>query len=168
MKVTKRNGSKEDFNVEKIKQVIEWSCDGLDVQPLALESKFDEFIFDGIATSQLQLNLIEHAKALCSPQQPDWTFVAGRLQTMQRWADTRSYNIDFLEFVREQQKLGIYTHEGINVYTDEQIEYFGSKIIQERDLAHSYASVVTAESKYLLENECVQQMFMVEAMMLLS
>lgn len=168
MKVTKRSGTKEDFNVEKIKQVIEWACDGLDVQPLALESKFDEFIFDGIATSQLQLNLIEHAKSLCSPQQPDWTFVAGRLQTMQRWANTRTYDISFLEFVREQQKLGIYTHPGINEYTDEQVEYFGSKIVQERDLAHSYASVVTGESKYLLENECIQQMFMVEAMIIAS
>ena len=46
MKVTKRNGNTENFNVEKIKQVIEWACDGVEVNPLALESKFDQFLFD--------------------------------------------------------------------------------------------------------------------------
>lgn len=168
MKVTKRNGILEEFNVEKIKQVIACACEGLDIEPLALESKFDEFMFDGIRTSQLQDNLIEHAKSLCSPLEPDWTFVAGRLHTMQRWANTRSYDVGFLQYLREQQKLGVYTHKGLDVYSDEDIEYLGSHICQDRDLAHSYASVITADSKYLLDNECIQQLFMTQAMIIAS
>lgn len=72
MKISKRDGSLECFNVEKIKQVVQWACDGLEVNPLALEAKFDEFLFDGISTKQLQANIIDNAKTLATPQEPDW------------------------------------------------------------------------------------------------
>lgn len=166
MKVTKRDGSLECFDVEKIKQVVQWACDGLDVNPLALEAKFDEFLFDGIDTTTLQQNLIEHSKALVSPQESDWVFVAGRLKTMNRWADTRSYDTDFYEFVKEQIELGIWKHPAFQSYTQEQIEEIGEWIDESYDLNHSYSSVVTAESKYLMENECIQHMFAGVAMIL--
>lgn len=166
MKVTKRNGDQESFNVDKIKQVVSWACEGLDVNPLALEAKFDEFLFDGISTTQLQANIIDNAKTLATPQEPDWVYVAGRLETMNRWAVTRSYDIPFLDFFKEQQMLGYWTHEMFDKYTDEEIEELGEYIVQERDLEHSIASVSTAKSKYLLPNECVQHMFMGNAMII--
>lgn len=166
--VTKKNGNKELFDVEKIKQAIAFACEGLDVEPLALESKFDEFLYDGVPTKILQQNLIEHAKAMCGPFQPDWTFVAGRLVTMDLWSNTRSYEIDFLDFFKEQQSLGLWTHEGFSVYSDKDIEWLGQQIVQERDLEHSYASIITAMSKYLMQGECVQHMFMGNAMIVAS
>lgn len=166
MKISKRDGSLECFNVEKIKQVVQWACDGLEVNPLALEAKFDEFLFDGISTKQLQANIIDNAKTLATPQEPDWVFVAGRLETMNRWAETRSYEIPFLEFFREQQELGYWTHEMFSLYSDEEIEELGEYIVQERDLEHSIASVLTAKSKYLLANECIQHLFMGNAMVI--
>lgn len=168
MKVTKRTGITEEFQVEKIKQVVSWACDGLDVNPLALEAKFDEFMFNDITTKMLQDNLIEHAKQMCSPNEPDWTFVAGRLQTMNRWAKTRSYDIPFLEFVKDQIELGLWTHQGFGKYSDDEISELGESINQDLDLYHSYASVVTAESKYLMDNECIQHMFMGNAMIIAS
>lgn len=51
--VTKRNGTKEAFQVEKIRQCIDFACEGLDVSPMALESLFNENIFDGITTSSI-------------------------------------------------------------------------------------------------------------------
>lgn len=164
MKVKKRNGSLEPFNVEKIKQVIEWACEGLEVNPLALESKFNEFLFDGIPTTTLQQNLIQHAKSLVSAQEPDWVYVAGRLKTMNRWADTRSYDIGFVEFFKQQVELGHWTHPAFTSYSDAEIEQIAEWIDPEYDLNHSYASVVTAESKYFLPNECIQHVFIGEAM----
>lgn len=166
MKVTKRSGKVEAFNVEKIKQVIEWACEGLDVEPLALESKFDEFLSDGISTSQIQLNIIDKAKTLATPQEPDWVYVAGRLETMNRWADTRSYEIGFSEFFKEQKSLGYWTHKMFDLYSEEEVCELGDYIVQERDLDHSIASVLTAKSKYLQPNECIQHMFMGNAMII--
>lgn len=166
MKVTKRNGTQECFKVEKIKKVVEWACEGLEVNPLALEAKFDEFLFDGISTNQLQANIIEHAKSLVSPEESDWVFVAGRLKTMNRWADTNSYEISFKEFIAEQKQLGIYTHPAFEVYSDKELDEIGEWVDKNYDLDHSYASVLTAESKYLMDNECIQHMFAAEAMIL--
>ncbi len=166
MKVTKRNGNTENFNVEKIKQVIEWSCEGVDVNPLALEAKFDQFLFDGISTKQLQSNLIEHAKNMATPEEPDWVFVAGRLENMNRWAETRSYDISFLEFFKEQRELGLWSHPVFSAYSDEEVVELGECIVKENDLNHSIASVITSKSKYLLPNECIQHMFMGNAMII--
>lgn len=166
MNVTKRNGSKELFQVEKIRQCIEFACEGLDAEPLALESLFNETLFDGITTSAIQENLIQHAKTLCSTTSPDWTFVAGRLETMQLWANTRAYEQDFIDFFKEQRELGLWAHESFGLYSDEEIEIIGDMIDKERDLNHSYASVLTAKEKYLLPGECIQHIFIGNAMII--
>lgn len=168
MKVTKRSGNVENFDCSKIKKAIEWACEGLDVNPLELESRFDQFLYDGIKTDQIQLNLIEHAKTLCSPKHPDWTIVAGRLLTMLRWSETDAYKESFSEYLHKQIKCGVYSHPAISYYSDDEIKLFGESLVPERDLEHSYASVTTAISKYLLKNENIQQMFMVEAMIIAS
>lgn len=164
--VTKRDGSLVPYNVEKIKQTVEWACEGLEVQHLSLESKFDEFVFNRISTKQIQDNLIHHAKSLASPVESDWVFVAGRLETMNRWAATRSYDIPFLEFFKKQKSLGIWCHPMFDKYSDQDITELGKEIIKDNDLKHSYASVTTALSKYLLPNECIQHMFMGNAMVI--
>lgn len=168
MLVTKRNGTKVAFDVAKIKESVERACEGLDVNPLAIEAKFDEFLFDGISTKQINQNMIHHTKTLAGPKSPDYVYVAGRLETMDRWAATGSYDISFPEFVREQRMLGLWKHEGFNKFSDSDIEELGECIVQERDLAHSISSVMTANGKYFLANECLQHLFMGNAMVIAS
>ena len=48
MNVVKRNGKYENYNCKKIKKAIAFACDGLDVNPLELEAKFDEILYDGV------------------------------------------------------------------------------------------------------------------------
>lgn len=166
--VTKRNGKVEPFSVAKIKQAISWACEGFEVNPLELESKFDEFVKDKMNTSALHDNLIYQAQSLASGQDPDWVFVAGRLQTMKRWKETNAYEYDFKDYLNRQHHLGYYKHPAIFEYTVEEIEELGKCIKQENDLTHSYGSIITAEKKYLLPGECIQQMFMVNAMIIAS
>lgn len=166
--VEKRDGRKEEFNVNKIKKVIEWATQGLDVNPLALECKFDEFIRDGIKTDDIQQNLIYHSRVLCTPEEPEWSVVAGRLETMLRWKTTQIFEKTFAYYLKEQIDAGIYKHPALSVWTKNEINQLGAYIVQERDLAHSYGSVLTAHSKYLMPNECIQQMFMVNAMIIAS
>lgn len=168
MKVTKRSGKLEDYNVAKIKESVRQACEGLDVNPLAIEAKFDEFLVEGISTKQINKNLIHHAKTLAGPKSPDYVFVAGRFETMDRWAETGSYKLPFLKFFKKQIKEGIWKHEGFSVYSDDQIEELGKGIKKENDLNHSVSSVLTARSKYLLKNECIQHIFMGNAMIIAS
>ena len=64
--VTKRDGTKELYDVSKIKKSIQMASEGLDVNPLELESKFIQFLKPGIKTRDIQLNVIQHAIQLAS------------------------------------------------------------------------------------------------------
>lgn len=162
--IIKRDGKRESFSVAKIKDVISWACGGLDVNPLVLESITDDFITSGITSVDIHNNLIHHARTLVSAEEPDWTYVAGRLRTMKRWKDTLAYEENFSDFFKERIKFGEYAEHLYNNYSDNDLEYLSSVIKQDNDLNHSYSSIVTAESKYLMEGECIQQMFLVTAM----
>lgn len=168
MKVVKRNGKLEEYNCKKIKKAIMFACEGLDVNPLELEAKFDEFLFDGVTTKAINANLIHHAKNLASPLNDRWLLVSGRLATMERWNSTRLYEQPFSSYYAKQRASGEWSHEKFDVYSESDIETIGSFIVKERDLQHTIGSVETAESKYLGENECIQHIFIGNAMLYAS
>lgn len=164
--VTKRDGRQEQFNVEKVKAVIEWATEGLDVNPLELESRFDQFLYDGIPTDDIHRNLIQHSFGLCSATAPDWIIATGRFLTMWRWKETKIYSLSLNEFLNEQFQLGIYHKPLFEMYSEEEIDELDDELNQELDLNHGYASVLTGEKKYLLDGECIQQLFMGNAMII--
>lgn len=164
MEVVKRSGKKEEFNCKKIKKAISFACDGLDINPLELEAKFDEFIFDGVTTKAIQDNLVLHAKNLSSPLKDEWLLVAGRLATMDRWGVVGCYNKPFLKYFKQQIKNGEWANENFLKYSDEEIVAIGELVVKDRDLQHTIASVETANSKYLDSSECIQMMFIGNAM----
>ena len=168
MKVIKRNGKAEEYNCKKIKKAINFACDGLSVNPLKLEAKFDESLFDGVTTKAIQDNLILHAKNLSTPTDDEWLLVSGRLATMDRWGIVGCYDKPFINYFEEQRNNGEWSHKNFDIYTKEEVEIIGTFIVKERDLQHTIASVETAESKYLAKNECIQMLFIGNAMLYAS
>lgn len=168
IKVVKRNGKTEEYNCKKIKKAINFACEGLSVNPLTLEAKFDESLFDGVTTKAIQDNLILHAKNLSTPLDDEWLLVSGRLATMDRWGIVGCYDKPFINYFKEQRSNGEWSHENFDIYTEDEIKLIGTYIIKERDLQHTIASVETAESKYLAKNECIQMLFIGNAMLYAS
>lgn len=166
--VVKRDGRREPYMIEKIKLVIAWACNGLDVDPLQLENALGEFIRDGITTTTIQDNLIHHARTLASYNHPDWTIVGGRMYTMNLWAQTSCYSQPLVSYIKKQVDAGIYSGEIFNFYTNKEIESYQKILRKEVDLEHSYGSVLTAHKKYLYNNECIQIMHLVNAMWIAS
>jgi ribonucleoside-diphosphate reductase alpha chain len=164
--VLKRNGAIEKVSVSKIKDVIGWACKGLEVNSLALESKVCGFLKEGIPTTEIHDNIIHHAQTLASAEEPDWVYVAGRLNTMRLWKDTGAYDVEFLDYFKGMTKSGIYSHPSLETYTEDDIKTLGFAICPEKDLNHSYGSTLTAKKKYLKSGETIQNMFMVEAMII--
>lgn len=164
--VVKRDGSSEAVSITKIKDVISWACEGLDVNSLVLESKIGGFLHENISTVDIHDNIIYHAQSIATAEEPDWVYVAGRLNTMKLWKDTGAYDISFLSYVQSQKSKGIYTHPILNTFTDDEISYLGDLIVKEKDMNHSYGSTITASKKYLSKGETTQNMFMVQAMII--
>lgn len=162
--VTKRDGTKELYDVSKIKKSIQMATEGKDVNPLELESKFDQFLKQGITTKDIQLNVIQHAIQLATPESPDWVNVAGRALAMDEWASFPLRGKSFKEIVKFNVEKGHYSNDLLEYYSDEDLEELGAAIKMNRDLDHSYASLITAKKKYLGKYELNQHMHMVNAM----
>ena len=168
MKVVKRNGKFEEYNCKKIKKAVAFACEGLDVNPLKLEAKFDEFLFDGVSTDSIQNNLVNHAKNLATPIDDKWVFVAGRLAMMNLWNQTKAYETPFLDFVKKMISEGVYKNEGLLKYTDDEIVELSKVINKKYDLKHSISSYTTFKDKYLVKGEVIQYVNMVDAMIYAS
>ena len=162
--VEKRDGTKELYDVSKIKKSIQMASEGQDVNPLELESKFDQFLKPGIKTRDIQLNVIQHAVQLATPQAPDWVNVAGRALAMDEWANFSLRGKSFKEIIHYNVKKGNYSKELLEFYTDEDLDELATSVKINRDLDYSYASLITAKKKYLGKHELNQHMHMVNAM----
>ena len=72
LKVTKRDGTQEPLNLDKIHKVVEWAADGLDkVSVSEVELRAHLQFFDGIQTSEIHETLIKAAADLISEEVPD-------------------------------------------------------------------------------------------------
>lgn len=168
LKVLKRDGNIELFDVDKIKASIAYACDGLGVNPIVLEAKFDQFLFDGITTSVIQNNLVLHATNLTRANDTDWVKVAGRLRTMDRWNRTRLYEKPFEDFVYEMISSGVYKHPALLKYSIDDLKEVAKVINKNYDLDHSISSVVSFDEKCIREDEVIQYAHMVNALIYAS
>jgi ribonucleoside-diphosphate reductase alpha chain len=89
IEVIRRDGSKANLNISKIRAVVEWACAGKDVNSIELEAGLTTRLKDGVTTREIQDNLIDCALQMCSPSEPDWRYVAGRLHIWSLWKDTQ-------------------------------------------------------------------------------
>jgi ribonucleoside-diphosphate reductase alpha chain len=79
MQVIKRDGTKENLDIEKIHKVTEWACAGLNVSQSELEVEANLMFFNDIKTASIHDGLISAAASLNSVESQDYTFVAARL-----------------------------------------------------------------------------------------
>src|SRR5437763_7439967 len=158
--VTKRDGTRVAYDVSKIKKSIAFATEGIEVNPLQLESRIDQFLKQGIKTKDIQLNIIQHAVQLASPFEPQWLRVAGRAFAMDEQASFKLRDKSFAEIVQYNIKKGEYARELLDFYHDQDLEILGEYLDQSRDFDHSYASLITAKKKYLGKFELNQHMHM--------
>lgn len=164
MQVTKRDGTKEKFDIAKVKQSIAFACQGVDVNPLELESRIDYFLKDGITTSAIQENIIEHAKQLASASAPEWLLVAGNAYNMHNLHSYSLQGRSFLQIIEQNVKSGYYSNDILEYYSSDDITELEAVIDVEYDKGCSYAALLTNKTKYQGKYELNQHMHMVNAM----
>jgi ribonucleoside-diphosphate reductase alpha chain len=78
--VTKRDGTKQEFDLEKVHRVLEWATDGITgVSISEIELKANIQLFDKIPAYDIHELLIKSAAELISEHTPNYQFVAARL-----------------------------------------------------------------------------------------
>ncbi|REJ54478.1 MAG: ribonucleoside-diphosphate reductase subunit alpha [Microcystis wesenbergii TW10] len=171
IRVIRRDGSTTSLNIGKIREVVEWACEGKKVNSIALEAGLTTRLRDGITTREIQDNLINCALEMCSPEEPDWRYVAGRLHIWSLWKDTlvaRGYQYgNYEKTVKTQVKNRLYD-ERILIYSEAELKEAGSWINPDWDIDYDYAGALLITSRYLLKNELPQEALLTCSLLLAS
>lgn len=171
IQVIKRNGSFAPLDITKIRSVVDWACFGKKVNSIALEARLTTRLRHGVTTREIQDNLINCALELCSPTEPDWRNVAGRLHIWSLWKDTivsRGYGYgDYLKTVRDKLDNSLYD-SAIEIYSQAELREAGSWLNAEWDKDYDYAGAVLLTKRYLLKDELPQEAYLTCALLLAS
>ena len=156
MEVTKRNGNKESFSVEKIHKVVEWATKGINgVSFSDIEMNANLSIHDGIETSKIHQILIKSANDLISTSEPNYQYVASRLLNMQLRKEVWGCGdepTDFLLFLQRNEDNGIYDPDILNKWDTKEVDKLGKYINHSRDDLFTYAGLQQMIDKYLVKN----------------
>ena len=162
LKVTKRNGSLEDINLDKIHQVVTWAAEGLDnVSVSQVEMRSHIQFYNGIRTDDIHETIIKAAADLISTETPDYQYLAARL------AIFHLRKISFGQFepphlydhVSKLTESGKYDKHILEDYSRAEFDELNDCIEHNRDLTFSYAAVKQLEGKYLVQNRVTKQIF---------
>lgn len=169
IQVIRRDGSATSLNIAKIRAVVDWACRGREVNSIALEAGLKTRLRNGITTREIHDNSIDCALAMCSPDEPDWRYVAGRLHIWSLWKDTlvsRGYQYgNYEETVRTKVAAKQYD-ERILTYSSQELQEAGNWINSDWDTDYDYAGAVLLTSRYLLSDELPQEALLTCALLL--
>lgn len=168
MKVTKRDGRLENLDIDKIHKVVMWACDGLkDVSVSEIEIKAHLQFYDKIKTSDIHETLIKSASNLISEDTPNYQYVAGRLVnfTIRKDVYGQFDPIPLYEQIKNKTKLGFYTEELLEKYTEDEINLIDKFVKHDRDLTLTYAAIEQIRSKYLIQNKVTKDILETPQMM---
>ncbi|MDX6913836.1 class 1a ribonucleoside-diphosphate reductase subunit alpha [Pectobacterium carotovorum] len=153
--VTKRDGSKEKINLDKIHRVITWAAEGLhNVSVSQVELRSHIQFYDGIKTADIHETIIKAAADLISRESPDYQYLAARLAIfhLRKKAYGQFEPPALLTHVTKMVELGKYDKHLLEDYSPEEFSQMDAFIDHWRDMNFSYAAVKQLEGKYLVQN----------------
>ena len=176
--VTKRDGSIQPFDLEKVHKVLEWAVEDISgVSMSEIELKANIQLFDKIPAYDIHELLIKSAAELISEHTPNYQFVAARLISYKMRKEAYGdYSVPPLTSIIERNvELGVYDKEITNLYTEDEIVELSNYIKHERDDTFTYAGMEQFRGKYLVQDrrtkkiyETPQVLYMMVAMTLFS
>lgn len=160
LSITKRDGSKENLNLDKIHKMVEAACDGINgVSASQVEMSANLSFYEGVTTQEIQDTLIKSASDLISLDTPNYQYVAARLLLFAirkdvfntKWKDSKIYP-PLKEIVERNIEIGVYDKELISYYDDEEWSKLNSYLNHNRDMLFAYAGLRQVVDKYLVQD----------------
>ena len=160
--VTKRDGSREPLDIEKLHKVVFFACEDIKgVSPSEVEIRSHIQFYDGIKSSDIQETLIKSAADLITEETPNYQWVAGRLVNYHLRKQVYDSYIPshLVEMVDTNIKRGYYDPELRGTYTDEEWETLNNHIDHSRDNDIAYVGMEQMRGKYLVQNRAAGDIF---------
>ena len=160
--VTKRDGSKEPLNIEKLHKVVMWACEGTTgVSASEVEIKSHLQFYNGIKSSDIQETVIKSAADLITEDTPNYQHVAGRLISYHIRKDVYAQFDPWhiTKLVKQNIELGLYDPHLLEDYTEDEWEQINSYIKHNRDEMLTYVAMEQFRGKYLVQNRVTGQIY---------
>jgi len=166
--VTKRTGNKEPLSLEKWQQQITKVCNGTaDVSQSMIEIKASPHFYDGITTREIdEITLRAIVDLIDVESNPDvghtnYQYVAGRQRlSMLRKDVYGDYTPPPLyEIVKKNVSVGLYTHELLEWYSEDDWNKMDEFIDHSKDEEYSYAAIEQLIEKYLVRNRATKDIY---------
>jgi len=160
MHVTKRDGTSQDFDLEKVHKVLEWATadiSGVSISEIELKANIQ--LYDKIPAYDIHELLIKSAAELISEHTPNYQFVAARLVSYKlrkevygEYAPKPLAHVIIDNIDRE-----VYDGSIMKLYTREEIDELDAHIKHERDDTFTYAGMEQFRGKYLVQDRRTKQ-----------
>ena len=162
IQVIKRDGSKEELDIEKMHKVVMWATEGITgVSASEVELKSHIQFYTGIKTVDIQETLIKSAADLISEEAPNYQYVAGRLINYhlrkQVYGNYTPWHL--LKLVEHNVEQGFYDRGLLEAYNADEWTKLDNYIKHDRDETFTYVAMEQWRGKYLVQNRVTGQMF---------
>lgn len=162
IQITKRNGAKEDLNLDKLHKVVFWATEGITgVSASEVELRSQIQFYNNIKSTEIQEMLIKSAADLITEDTPNYQYVAGRLINfhLRKQVYSRFLPWSLLEIVNKNIERGLYDPELVNYYTEEEWRKLDSYIKHDRDMELTYVAMEQLRGKYLVQNRVTGEIY---------
>lgn len=183
LKVIKADGTRENFNNNKIKKVLDRATIGYKRQCTfkVFENAFKRNIVEDIKTSDINKLMVKTCIDLVSVENIHWQHVAARIfvsnlykhairnrnMSMKELYTPEAYKDLFDEYIKK----GLYYKDFYKYYSEEDILKAGKLLSEDTDKSYEYTTVLSLDKRYLLNpngviKELPQEMYMSVALFL--
>jgi len=160
-RVTKRDGSLQERDIDKIHAVLEWAVNGDEnmgpirgVSVADIEANAELQFFDKMKTSQIHDTLIASARDLISEDTPNYDQVAARLVwfKVRKEAFGQNHPPHLSYVIAKNVKMKFYDPAIYELYDEDEIDQLNRMIDHTRDDLFRYAGAEQMRLKYLCQN----------------
>jgi ribonucleoside-diphosphate reductase alpha chain len=170
MQITKRDGIKQELDLNKIHAVLTWACEGQNDDALhpikgvsisQIEMRAQLHFYDGMPTKQIHETLIKAASELISEDFPNYDQVAARLVwfAVRKEAFRNNLPPHLSKIIHTNVDNGVYARDILDLYTEEEIDELNAMIDHRRDDLFKYAGAEQMRKKYLVQNRKTKKVF---------
>lgn len=159
--VIKRNGSKEELNLDKLHKVVEWACEGVSgVSVSEIELKSQIQFYNNIKTKAIHETMIRAAADLITEDTPNYQYVAGRLVNYQLRKEVYGQYEPINLLDHYMNKVDDYYDPSLQLkYFVDEWDQLSNYIDHDRDFNIVYVGIEQMRGKYLIKDRVTGQIF---------
>ena len=162
IQITKRDGTKEDLDLDKLHKVVFYACEGVTgVSASEVELRSNVQFYNGMQSADIQETLIKSAADLICEETPGYQYVGGRLINYHLrkmvYGEFEPWHI--LELVKRNVEIGFYDKEILANYDEQEWNTINDFVKHDRDENLTYAAMEQFRGKYLVKNRVTNQIF---------